>query len=170
MLRMCSISSSFFDASADGCVGSGDYAGFTGCYLSSCDECANCWPETRGGSRAAASSKDRVSLQLVAVRKPSPQDAAAVLPASISSFTVGESFYLELWAGVQAAPGTGFAAVHADITYSAALLTVQEVTVSDSFGLFPQGMMAPRAGAVWAVGGGVIHIGRIAFASFVLKY
>jgi hypothetical protein len=32
-----------FDGDSNGCVGTGDYSAFAGCYSLGCDECANCW-------------------------------------------------------------------------------------------------------------------------------
>jgi hypothetical protein len=88
----------------------------------------------------------------VAVSAPGPVDTALELPFSQTTFVVGETVYLEVWAhGGIAAPE--LAAVHADLIFDPTYLAAQGVAPGGPFELFSRGVINRPIGLVEAVGG-----------------
>jgi hypothetical protein len=146
-----------FDGSPDGCVGSGDFGGFAGCYAKACADCANCFPSLPAAKPEEEYSlvqevQPAVFLELAAVKTPTSADAAAVLPDSDESFVVGDTFFLEVWAR-SGRESDKVAAAYVDVFVDPLHLTIENVIPSKRFGLFAGGSFIRHVGQVESVGG-----------------
>jgi hypothetical protein len=139
-----------FDGDAGNCVGTADFSAFAGCFGLPCGECQSCYPE---GLRALEGPSGGASVQLVAVRSPTPAEAADVLPKSVRRLRSGQSFYLEIWATRQHDLYNGLAAVYVDVSYSPRLLTIDQIVSGELLSLFSSGEVDQAKGLAHTVGG-----------------
>jgi hypothetical protein len=80
-----------------------------------------------------------VNLRLVALTSPSGSDTTTILPTSLTSVPVGQSYYLEFWASDIGDINTGFTSVYADVTVPISAASVTNIGFGSILNLFTTG-------------------------------
>jgi hypothetical protein len=139
-----------FDEDPGNCVGTADLGPLAGCYGYLCGECDNCYPDGRRGSEGPSGG---ASVQLVAVRSPTLEEAVDVLPKSVRTVGPGQRFYLEIWVTRQDDAHDGLAAAYVDVSYDPRRVSVTEIVSGDWLSLLSSGVIDQANGLAHTVGG-----------------
>ncbi len=146
-----------FDGDAGNCVGTGDFSGFVGCFGQTCAACTNCaGPPPVNVASQSSSTATAAVVSLVAVRAPTANDSLSVLPPSQSSFRLGQSFFVEVWATQPRDGGRvsdGLAAAYVDMVIDTDALMVERVISSNAMSTFSGGVIHSGMGLVSQLGG-----------------
>lgn len=95
---------------------------------------------------AAAEEVLSADLRLVALRAPSSEDVTATLPTPMVDIGAFATFYVELWA--RTSEPDGLSQVSADISFDPAMVSVNGITHTDVFSLWPTGTIDNGNGLV----------------------
>jgi len=131
------------DFDCDGTVGPGDLAWFATGWLKNCDDPSIQWPPCVGGTTALgslATLTPDVDVRCVTLASPSASDTTNTLPASISSLTAGQDYYVEVWASDVGGTNTGLTSVYVDMALNpCGLATIESVAHGGIFTVFESG-------------------------------
>ncbi|MCP4591285.1 MAG: ThuA domain-containing protein [bacterium] len=141
-----------FDGDPGICVGSGDFSGFSGCFGLTCAECAACDPSARPALRGAKALTG-TAMKLVASTEPSDKEGLDSLPASDKSFTVGSTFYLEVWARRPSGSVEGICSVYADMDFDPELIKVSKIIPGALLSQLVVDKVVARDGEIHSLGG-----------------
>ena len=96
-----------------------------------------------------------VTVELVARLTPGTEDEVSELPVGDEEFSVGESFFIEIWARTNEVDG--LASVYVDVLFDPAALNAEAITHTALFNLFQLGTIDNETGLIREVGGS--HLG-----------
>jgi hypothetical protein len=95
---------------------------------------------------------DGIEVFFVTLASPSPSDTTEILPASISSVSKGQDYYIEIWASDVGGTNTGLTSVYVDMHFDpCGVATVQEIDHGGIFTLSRSGTIGP--GGIDELGG-----------------
>jgi hypothetical protein len=84
--------------------------------------------------------KPDVEIRLVLLSLPSSSDKTDVLPSSIQSVSVGQDFYIEVWASDVGSTNTGLTSLYVNVRFEPCSgLSVQSIDHAEIFTTFPSG-------------------------------
>ncbi len=131
------------DFDCDSFAGVGDLSWFATAWLKSVNDPTIQFPPCATGEGAGAGIDTDVSIKLIALSTPSPQDSSSILPESTEVVSLGEEFYLEMWASDVGSINTGLTSAYVDVIYPPGLTAVVSAKSSNTFNVFPSGTVKP---------------------------
>jgi len=105
---------------------------------------------------AAGVSSAQVTIELVPLGTPGPDDQVAIMPMPDATLTVGDTVFVEIWA--QTTDANGLSQVTTDLDFDPSLLSGVQVTHTALFNIFPCGAIADSCGGIDNVSGVIDNI------------